>query len=167
MYFVSSARFIIVSSMLDGSGTETHWNNWVPIKLNILIWKINLGIIPTRVRLSHWGLELHLILRPVCHIAIEIIDHLFVGCSELTDIWRHVTIWSDVHLPDHFTIIDFMLWSDSTSLRGSQRKVFDVVVISTFWCLWNFRNIIVLERLFLEKSLIFDDFVEKTFLNFH
>lgn len=94
---------------------------------------------------------------------METIDHIFVGCSELIDIWRYIAIWWDVHFPDHFTITDFMSWSNSSSMRVGQRKVFDAIVISTFLCLWNFKNTTVSGTTILQKSLIFNDVLERTF----
>lgn len=37
VFSVSFARSIIDSSTLAVTGLETRWNNWVPIKVNILI----------------------------------------------------------------------------------------------------------------------------------
>lgn len=56
-FFVSSDRDFIDSSMLDVTGLEIRWNNWVPIKINILIWRINHLGIPTWERLSHRGID--------------------------------------------------------------------------------------------------------------
>lgn len=85
VFYVSSSRFVIDSGMLDVSGAETRLNDWVPIKINILIWRIRLENISTRERLSYRGLELHMIMCPVCHNVVETIYHLFVGCRELTN----------------------------------------------------------------------------------
>ncbi|KAL7618666.1 uncharacterized protein LOC111916698 [Lactuca sativa] len=100
---------------------------------------------------------------PLCSVAVETIDHLFVGCRELLEIWSRIPIWWDVRLPDRFAIDDIMRWVDSTSLKIGQRKAFDAVIISAFWCLWNFRNNFVFGPTIPRKSDLFDAIVERTF----
>ena len=74
-------------------GPVTKWNNWVPIKLNILLWRIHNSIIPTRERLSVRGIMVYSILCPVCLSAVETIDHIFGGCSHLIEVWYRIAIW--------------------------------------------------------------------------
>lgn len=99
----------------------------------------------------------------VCLSEVETIDHLFVRCRELIDIWRRIVIWWDVRLPDQFTISKLITWSHLVPLRGGQRKAFDALVLSTFWCVWNFRNSTIFGMVLPRKSLIFDEVVVMVF----
>lgn len=82
VFSVSSTRSIIDSSLFDASGTKPLWNNWILIMINIPIWRIRLGIIPTRDRLSFRGMELYTIMCLTFHNVMDTTDHLFVGCRE-------------------------------------------------------------------------------------
>lgn len=83
IYIVSSAYFLLDSSFLLAGGMETRWNNYVPIKLNILIWRLTLQSAPTRGRLSYRGIEVDSIMCLICYIVVETVDHLFVGFNEV------------------------------------------------------------------------------------
>ena len=80
-------------------------------------------------------MEVQSIMCLLCSAAVETIDHLFVGCRELLEIWSRIAIWWDVCLPNRFAIDDIIKWADSTNLRVGQRKAFEAVIISSFWCL--------------------------------
>ena len=41
-FTVYSLRGFFDSHMLHSGGPETRWNNWVPIKVNIFIWRLQL-----------------------------------------------------------------------------------------------------------------------------
>lgn len=49
---VLSTHAFLDSGMLVTGGMKAQWNNWVPVKLNILMWHINLDSILTKKRLS-------------------------------------------------------------------------------------------------------------------
>ena len=86
-FTVASARSFIDNGMLPIDG-GVYWNNWVPIKLNIFIWRLRLkGCL-----LEQIFLMLDSILCPFCSTSVESIDHLFLGCSELIDLWTRVAI---------------------------------------------------------------------------
>lgn len=54
-------------------------------------------------------------------------------------------------------------WSDFVSLGGGQCKAFDVVVLTTFWCLWNSCNLNLFVMVLLRKSFLFDDVIDMVF----
>ncbi|KAL7587905.1 hypothetical protein Lser_V15G40076 [Lactuca serriola] len=156
-------RSYIDNGMLPTGGGETYWNNWVPIKLNIFIWRLRLNSLPTRANLSYRGILLDSILCPVCSAMIESIDHLFFGYSELIDLWNRVALWWGVHVPQHLSIDSLLFWSNSFSWRSGQRKVFDAVIMTTLWCIWNFRNSILFGTELPMKSIIFDEMVKNSY----
>lgn len=79
--------------MLSKGGVDTYWNNWVPIKLNIFIWRLRLNGLPTRFTLSNQGILMDSILCPVCSTTVESIEHLFATCNDLIELWTRVAIW--------------------------------------------------------------------------
>lgn len=94
---------------------------------------------------------------------MESIDHIFAGCTELIDIWRRWAIRWNVQLPNQLSIISLISWADSITLRGGQRKAFDAVILTIFWCIWNFRNSTVFGMVTPRKSFLFVEIVDRAF----
>ncbi|GKE11595.1 hypothetical protein Tco_1415146 [Tanacetum coccineum] len=63
---VSFARYFLDGRSLFSGGISSRWNNFVPIKLNILLWRIALARIPTRDNLVSCEIILDSNLYPVC-----------------------------------------------------------------------------------------------------
>ena len=103
------------------------------------------------------------ILCPVCSNTVESIDHLFLNCNQLIDLRTRLAIWWDVQLPQLSSIDSLLSWSDSLSLKKGQRQAFDTVIITTLWCLWNFRNSSIFGTAQPKKSLILDDVIDRSF----
>lgn len=53
----------------------------VPRKVDILIWRILLEKIPTRLNYEYQGINNLYILCLICTVAIEHLDHLFIMCE--------------------------------------------------------------------------------------
>ncbi|GJQ92237.1 RNA-directed DNA polymerase, eukaryota [Tanacetum coccineum] len=66
-FSVSSTRSYIDAVSLPKSDVPTRWVKLVPIKVNIIAWKINLDGLPTRLNLSSRGVDIPSILCPVCN----------------------------------------------------------------------------------------------------
>ncbi|GKE58105.1 hypothetical protein Tco_1497290 [Tanacetum coccineum] len=56
VFTVSSVRRCIDDKMLPGVSSKTRWVKAVPIKVNVLAWKISQDGLPTRLNLSRRGL---------------------------------------------------------------------------------------------------------------
>ncbi|XP_042754149.1 uncharacterized protein LOC122195953 [Lactuca sativa] len=83
--------------------------------------------------------------------------------SELNDLWNRVALWWGVHVPQHLSIDSLLFWSNSFSWRSGQWKEFDAVIMTTLWCIWNFRNSILFGMELPMKSVIFDDTVKNSY----
>ena len=162
-FSVASARLWLDSRFLFGGGPVTRWNSWIPIKLNVMLWRVCNGILPTRERLSLRGIMVDSILCPVCSVAVESIDHLFVGCSNLVELWARVAIWWGLDTPNVVSVTSLLDWADSLRIKSSQKKVFDAVIVTSLWVLWNFRNNLIFGTSPPKKTSIFDEIVDRTF----
>ncbi|GKC76731.1 RNA-directed DNA polymerase, eukaryota, partial [Tanacetum coccineum] len=60
----------------------------IPIKVNVLAWKISMDRLPTRVNLHRRGVQVSPISCPICCEAIENLDHLLFCCDLAKDIAR-------------------------------------------------------------------------------
>ena len=84
--------FLDGRSLFKG-GSLTRWNNFIPIKLNILLWRIALVRIPTRNNFVSRGIVLDSNLCPVCSSSLETVEHVFANCVELRSIWSNISRW--------------------------------------------------------------------------
>lgn len=116
-------------------GISTCSNNWIPIKINILIWRVRISSIPTSERLSYRGILEDSILCPLCSSRVEIVDHIFVECIGLIALCSCMVVWWGVTLPSQIIMDSLINWETSTSLRIGQRKAFDTVILTSFWCI--------------------------------
>ncbi|GJS20495.1 RNA-directed DNA polymerase, eukaryota, reverse transcriptase zinc-binding domain protein [Tanacetum coccineum] len=91
---------------LSDRDTETRWNNIVPIKVNILVWRIRLDRLPTRDNLIVRGIDILSILCPSCGDAMEDNDNVFVKCVIAVRIWERIFRWIDMDQPMFGVIAD-------------------------------------------------------------
>ena len=74
---VKSVRNYIDDILLPKDIVPTRWIKVVPIKVNVMAWRVWLDNLPTRYNLSTRGLELPSIICPTFNISTETISHLF------------------------------------------------------------------------------------------
>ncbi|PWA71851.1 RNA-directed DNA polymerase, eukaryota [Artemisia annua] len=124
-FSVSSARSFLDGRLLFSGGCSTRWNNFVPIKLNILLWRIALARIPSRDNLVSRGIVLDSTLCPT-------VEHVFADCVELRGIWSNISRWWNVPTPSHVSVDSLINWADHSKLSVLQRKCFDAVICTAF-----------------------------------
>ncbi|PWA94731.1 RNA-directed DNA polymerase, eukaryota [Artemisia annua] len=93
-------------------GSSTRWNNFFPIKLNILLWRIALARIPTRDNLVSRGIVLDSNLCPVCSSSLETTEHVFADCVELRGIWSSISRWWNIPTPSPVSVVSLINWAD-------------------------------------------------------
>ncbi|GJR85321.1 RNA-directed DNA polymerase, eukaryota [Tanacetum coccineum] len=92
-FSVASVRRSLDDIRLPCVSTQTRWIKEVPIKVNVLAWKVRLDCLPSRLNLSRRGLPIPSILCPMCGIAVESTSLFFFGCSVYSDILRKICSW--------------------------------------------------------------------------
>ncbi|GJY05674.1 nucleotide-binding alpha-beta plait domain-containing protein, partial [Tanacetum coccineum] len=70
-FSVASVRKMIDDHRLPNVSTKTRWTNVVPLKINILAWKVKLDCLPMRFNISRRGMEIDSILCPSCGVVVE------------------------------------------------------------------------------------------------
>ncbi|GJY80978.1 RNA-directed DNA polymerase, eukaryota [Tanacetum coccineum] len=68
-FSIKSTRLFIDDHLLLAVGAPTRWVSEVPIKINIMAWKVSLDKLPTRLNLSLRGIEIPSITCPICSCA--------------------------------------------------------------------------------------------------
>ncbi|GKG39813.1 RNA-directed DNA polymerase, eukaryota, partial [Tanacetum coccineum] len=80
-FSVASIRKVIDEKRFLGVNSLTRWVKFVPIKVNIIAWKIITDALPTRFNISRRGIEIDSIACPICNDGVESTSHLFFQCS--------------------------------------------------------------------------------------
>ncbi|KAJ9535648.1 hypothetical protein OSB04_un001197 [Centaurea solstitialis] len=115
-------------------------------QVNVFLWKLRLGRIPTRVVLDRLGIDLHSVLCPRCGEAVEDIDHVFLKCREINRFWIRVGKWWNKSVTGFDSVAHF-LQEDADLIRNHNGKDWWVGVKWVFlYLLWDQRNRLVFEN---------------------
>ncbi|KAJ9558860.1 LOW QUALITY PROTEIN: hypothetical protein OSB04_013474 [Centaurea solstitialis] len=130
----------------SGGEERTVWAPFVPKKVNVFIWRLRRGRIPTRVALDKMGIDLNSVLCPRCGESIEDIDHAFIKCREVNRLWSRVGKWWNKPTSGVDSVAQF-LQEDDNLIQSLKDKAWWVGVKWTFlYLLWSNRNRLVFEN---------------------
>nr|GEU53215.1 RNA-directed DNA polymerase, eukaryota, reverse transcriptase zinc-binding domain protein [Tanacetum cinerariifolium] len=99
-FLVSSIRRALDDVHFPIVSTQTRWSKEVPIKINIHAWKVRLDCLPTRLNISHRGLDIPSILCSICVSSMESTAHLFFDCSVAKALFRKICFWWNLEFWD-------------------------------------------------------------------
>ncbi|GJX45177.1 RNA-directed DNA polymerase, eukaryota, reverse transcriptase zinc-binding domain protein [Tanacetum coccineum] len=162
-FSVASVRKIIDDHLLPEVSSKFSWRKMVPIKVNILAWKVKLDVLPTRFNLSKRGLDINSILCPICENHAESSSHLFFACSMARDIFRNITSWWDVKSPHVSSFEEWEMWTSSLTLSLRRKHILEGIIYIGWWSIWNFKNQVVFGSTIPSKASLFDDIVARSF----
>nr|GEU37600.1 putative reverse transcriptase domain-containing protein [Tanacetum cinerariifolium] len=124
-FSVVSVRKIIDDHLLPEVSFKFTWRKMVPIKVNILAWKVKLDVLPTRFNLSKKGLDINSILCPICENHSESSSHLFFACSMARDIFRNIASWWDIKSPRFSSFEEWEMWTSSLTLSSRRKQILE------------------------------------------
>lgn len=107
------------------------------------MWWVSFDCISAKDRLLFIGIEMDSILCPSCMAEVETVVHIFTECSSLVVIWDRIIICWGLEVPCSISFHSIIHWSDLVWFTSGQRKVFEAVVFTCFWILWNFINSLI------------------------
>ncbi|GJY53238.1 RNA-directed DNA polymerase, eukaryota, reverse transcriptase zinc-binding domain protein [Tanacetum coccineum] len=126
-FSVASARKFIDDHRLTGSPHKTRWVKVVPIKINVMAWKVRFDFLPTRLNLSRRGLELQSILCPNCNKEVESTSHIFFACSMVRDLYRKIASWWELSYSEFDSYDDWLDWFQVLKLHSKHRNMLEGV----------------------------------------
>ncbi|GJU32050.1 RNA-directed DNA polymerase, eukaryota [Tanacetum coccineum] len=151
---VASARSLIDSCTLDDRSSATRWNNMIPIKVNVFLWRLSLNKLPSRMNLDRKGIEVDSLLCHICHEIVETANHTFFNYEMAQDLWALLDRWWELDIPFCKNISEWFMWLDSSSLSTKARLILDGVG-GTLLC------IVIKKSKWLNRDG-FDDIVKST-----
>ena len=128
-FLVSSARNHIDSIVLPNIPCQMRWNNLVPIKVNVFIWRLVLDRLPFRWNLSRRGLDIPSLDCPICATGTDMLRHLFFQCEVATDLAGLLCCWWRLPVT---TCGSFQEWSDWFVSLALNQKTNDCLEASFF-----------------------------------
>ncbi|GJZ64535.1 putative RNA-directed DNA polymerase, eukaryota, reverse transcriptase zinc-binding domain protein [Tanacetum coccineum] len=139
-FSVTSARSLIDSFFLDGDTIATRWNRFIPIKVNVFLWRLNLNKLPTRVNLDRKGIDIGSVLWPTCQGDVETVNHTFFNCALAKDLWILMAKWWELDISIFANIFEWYAWLDSLHFFSVTRMFIEGVGGILLWFIWSFRN---------------------------
>nr|GEW51620.1 RNA-directed DNA polymerase, eukaryota [Tanacetum cinerariifolium] len=109
-FTVAFVRYMLDSRFLDVSPTATRWIRDIPIKVNVFLWRLSLNKLPSRMNLDKKGIDVDLILCPICNDDVETFNHLFFSCDMAKDLWSLLVRWWELDIPFCLNISDWQIW---------------------------------------------------------
>nr|GEU36797.1 RNA-directed DNA polymerase, eukaryota [Tanacetum cinerariifolium] len=87
-FSVASVRRLIDDKTLPDAAQKTRWVRYVPIKVNVIAWKVKSNSLPTRFNISRRGSPLNSIKCGICDTGVETASHLFFSCDLVRQLVR-------------------------------------------------------------------------------
>ncbi|GKD99592.1 RNA-directed DNA polymerase, eukaryota, partial [Tanacetum coccineum] len=156
-YSVSFIQKHIDNCMIANSLPSTRWCKIIPQKVNIFMWRLLLDRLPHRLNLSSRGLDIDLILCPVCSEHVESNSHAFFSCSAASNILRLVRGWCDLKIPMLSSCDEWDIWYTSWKASKVEKDRAYVIFAATCWMLWRFRNNHIFNSQDMRKCEVFDN----------
>ncbi|GJZ36263.1 RNA-directed DNA polymerase, eukaryota [Tanacetum coccineum] len=132
LFSVASTRTMIDKLLSSSGGDSTKWCKLLPIKVNIMVWKLSLDRLPTRLNLSSRGINIPNLQCPICEDHLDSRDHLFFSCMFVNSIIDRFARWWEIQNPHMLTFQHWMDWFSSLHLNSKKR----VYLQATFFSLW-------------------------------
>ncbi|XP_071727165.1 uncharacterized protein [Rutidosis leptorrhynchoides] len=142
--FTTKALATILDNLkLDtpSSTFKTPRNKLLPQKINIFIWRVLYGRIPTRVELDKRGVDLDSILCPLCNLHTESIEHILFQCTLSTSIWNSILQWWNLPVDTFTNLRDIILNDQSLTTQQNGSNIWLAVKWASTYIIWKYRNL--------------------------
>ncbi|GJZ15913.1 RNA-directed DNA polymerase, eukaryota [Tanacetum coccineum] len=163
-FSVASVHYLIDSKTLDTALNATRWLRNIPIKVNILIWRLMLNKLPSRVNLDRKSIDVGSILCPICQEDVETINHIFFSCNMAMDLWAKFARWWELDIPICTNISEWFDWLGSLHVSSKIKSIIEGVGGTLLWSIWNFRNRVIFSDPPPKKAVFWDTIVSQSFL---
>ncbi|GJW80321.1 RNA-directed DNA polymerase, eukaryota, reverse transcriptase zinc-binding domain protein [Tanacetum coccineum] len=163
-FTVASVRKYIDDLWLPRYDSKTRWVKYVPIKANVLAWKVMSDAIPTRFNISRRGINIDSIMCSVCEKAVETTTHLFFSCCVVKEVYNLIFRWWDVPVGVFDSYEGWLSWIVSLRLPLKNKLLIEGVFYVTWWFFWSYRNKIIFEAKAPLKACLFDNIVSKSYI---
>ncbi|GJZ45611.1 RNA-directed DNA polymerase, eukaryota [Tanacetum coccineum] len=138
-YRVKVIRSSIDDLFLPSFPETTRWVKYVPIKVNIFVWRARRDCIPTRSNLVRRGVSLDSSSCPLCDSSEEDTHHVLFRCSLAQAILRRVCRWWDLEWHPWISFLDWQVWLSAIRVSAKVKSLLEGVFYMAWWSIWNLR----------------------------
>ncbi|GKC43775.1 RNA-directed DNA polymerase, eukaryota, partial [Tanacetum coccineum] len=163
MFRVKDIRSSLDDIFLPSSALATRWVKYIPIKINIFIWRARLDRLPTRSNLANRGVVLDSLLCPICGSVPEDASHFLFQCGLSKLVFRKICRWWDLVPNDMSSFSDWDVWFSGIRLPCKLKLILEGVFYVAWWHIWRFRNQSIFAETPPRRSVLFDDIVSRAF----
>ncbi|GJY23886.1 RNA-directed DNA polymerase, eukaryota [Tanacetum coccineum] len=163
MFRVKDIRSSLDDIFLPSSALATRWVKYIPIKINIFIWRARLDRLPTRSNLANRGVVLDSLLCPICGSVPEDASHFLFQCGLSKLVFRKICRWWDLVPNDMSSFSDWDVWFSGIRLSCKLNLILEGVFYVAWWHIWRFRNQSIFAKTPPRRSMLFDDIVSRAF----
>ncbi|GJT05559.1 RNA-directed DNA polymerase, eukaryota [Tanacetum coccineum] len=163
VFSVASIRKEIDGNRFQDVSLPTRWVKSVPIKVNIIAWKVKSNALPTRFNISRRGMDIDSIVCPICNAGVESTNHIFFQCVVVRQIMRKISSWWNIDYSDVNSYEEWQVWLVYIRIQSKLKGVLEGVYYGLWWYMWNFRNKLLFDKKIPEKALIFDNLIQKVY----
>ncbi|KAI3795587.1 hypothetical protein L1987_38243 [Smallanthus sonchifolius] len=134
-FSVSSLKRQINSVSLSSPKYVFYWNNWVPTKVGVVVWRAELDRLPTKGALIRRNIKVQSPWCVLCGEVEETSEHVLISCAFTQDVWQVVFQWCKI-LPFFAYDVRDLLGIFKFIPRGEKKtKSLHVVILTTIWCI--------------------------------
>ncbi|XP_071708309.1 uncharacterized protein [Rutidosis leptorrhynchoides] len=119
---------------------ETVRNNLVPQKLSIFVWRCKMGRLPVLKELDKRGIDLNSVRCPICDKDVESINHTFLECTFVKDIWFRVHKWWNSSCSIGTNLDDLFSGKSNGSQSNDISVLWQAIVWTCGYIIWKNRN---------------------------
>ncbi|GKE91843.1 RNA-directed DNA polymerase, eukaryota, partial [Tanacetum coccineum] len=163
-FSVKEVRLAIDNMVLPSHAEPTRWVKFIPIKINVFMWRARRDCLPTRHNLAHKGVPLESFSCSICSSETEDIHHLLFSCSLAQEVLKRVCRWWELEYQLWSSFSEWETWFSSIRLPVHIKSILEGVFYVSWWFIWGFRNRFIFEDIKPVRSRLFDDIVSSSFL---
>ncbi|GJY09368.1 RNA-directed DNA polymerase, eukaryota [Tanacetum coccineum] len=123
VFSVASIRKEIDGNRFQDVSLPTRWVKSVPIKVNIIAWKVKSNALPTRFNISRRGMDIDSIVCPICNAGVESTNHIFFQCVVVRQIMRKISSWWNIDYSDVNSYEEWQVWLVSIRIQSKLKGV--------------------------------------------
>nr|GEY75586.1 protein ALP1-like isoform X1 [Tanacetum cinerariifolium] len=130
---VASVRKLIDDKTLSDFDSKTRWIKYVPIKVNVLAWKVKSDSLPTKFNVSRRGIPIDSIKCDICDTGAETSSQLFFSCCMVRQTVRLISRWWDISYAEFESYEDWLAWLVNLRLSSKNKLMLEGVFYVMWW----------------------------------
>ena len=164
LFSVASTRKRIDERLCLLDGPPTRWIKLVPIKVNILAWRIAMNKLPSRFNMSLRGLEVPSIVSPVFQVGVETTYHLFFFCPLASAIATKIQRWWGLQVTRISSYQDWLNWLEGLKFRREVKEYLEGTMFVSWWIIWSYPNMLIFSLDVPAETSFYDLLVHNAFV---